>query len=272
MNVSNYLVNYSAYTPQLYNNFRSKGQIHTRPKKGDIVFYYFKRLKRIAHVGIVEQVFSNHIITIEGNTSSDNHLERNGGGVYRKNHYYDIRQVGKDEYYIKGFARPSFIDDIDTNILLEIAKKELGTIEKSENITKYGEWFKLNGNPWCAMFICWCLERLKEEKANAWQKINNSWQYIILGQNYIVNGWLKLSERWYYFVNAIALRDTWHYINGNWYYFNIDCTMLSSQWLLYRENWYYLNSRGQCLVNTVETINGRTYKFDDKGVSNELQR
>lgn len=269
MTVSNYLVNYSAYTPQLYNNFRSKGQIYTRPKKGDIVFYYFKRLKRIAHVGIVEQVFNNHIITIEGNTSSDEQLERNGGGVYRKNHYYDFRQVGKDEYYIKGFARPGYIDDIDKDIIIDIAKKELGTIEKEENITKYGKWFNMDGNAWCAMFVCWCLERLKEEKANAWQKINNKWQYIILGQNYIVDGWLKLSERWYYFVNGIALRDTWHYIGGNWYYFNIDCTMLSSQWLLYREKWYYLNSNGQCLVNTTETINGRTYKFDDKGVSNE---
>lgn len=272
MNVSNYLVKYSAYTPQFYNNFRSQNQIYTKPRKGDIVFYYFKRLKRIAHIGIVEQVFNDYFISIEGNTSSDNRLERNGGGVYRKKHYYDLNQVGKDEYYIKGFARPSFTDDIDTHILLEIAKKELGTIEKSENITKYGEWFGLNGNPWCAMFICWCLERLKKEKENAWQKINNKWHYIILGQDYIINGWLKLSERWYYFVNGIALCDSWYYISGNWYYFNIDCTMLSSQWLLYREKWYYLNSKGQCLVNTTERINNKLYKFDDKGVAYELQR
>lgn len=270
MNVSNYLVMYSAYTPQLYNNFRSKNQIYTTPKKGDIVFYYIKSLGRIGHVGIVEQVFNDHIITIEGNTSSDNRLERNGGGVYRKNHYYDKKQVGKGEYYIKGFARSSFIDDIDKDILLKIAKQEINTIEKSENITKYGDWFHMNGQPWCAMFVCWCLERLKEEKANAWQKINNSWQYIILGQNYIVNGWLKLSDRWYYFINGIALCNTWHYIVDNWYYFNIDCTMLSSQWLLYREKWYYLNSSGQCLVNTTDEINGKLYKFDDKGVAYEL--
>jgi len=84
MNVSNYLVSYSAYTPQLYNNFRSKGQIHTIPKKGDIVFYYIKSMGRIAHVGIVEQLFNDHIITIEGNTSSDNRFERNGGVYIEK--------------------------------------------------------------------------------------------------------------------------------------------------------------------------------------------
>lgn len=270
MNVSNYLVNYSAYTPQLYNNFRSKGQIYTLPKKGDIVFYFINSLQRIGHVGIVEQVFNDHIITIEGNTSSDNRLERNGGGVYRKNHYFDKSQVGKGKYYIKGFARPSYIDDIDKDIIIEIAKKEIGIIEKHENITKYGEWYNMNGQPWCAMFVCWCLERLKEEKANAWEKINNKWHYIILGQDYQINGWLKLSDRWYYFVDGIALCNTWDFIDGFWYYFNIDCTMLSSQWLLYQDNWYYLDINGQCLTTRIKQINGKTYRFDDKGVAHEL--
>lgn len=270
MTVSNYLVNYSAYTPQLYNNFRSKNQIYTSPKKGDIVFYYIKGLGRIGHVGIVEQVFNDRIITIEGNTSSDNRLERNGGGVYRKNHYYDKKQVGKGEYYIKGFARPSYIDSIDSDIIVDIAKKELGYTEKHDNITKYGEWFNMNGQPWCSMFVCWCLYHLYEEKQKAWQKINNKWHYIILDKDYIINGWVRLSNRWYYFVNGIALCNMWYSINSKWYYFNIDCSMLSSQWFYYKGYWYYLDDLGAALTNTTKAINNVKYQFDHNGVANEL--
>lgn len=39
--------------------------------------------------------------------------------------------------------------------ILEIASKELGTVEVPDNLTKYGKWFGLDGNPWCAMFVSW---------------------------------------------------------------------------------------------------------------------
>ena len=40
--------------------------------------------------------------------------------------------------------------------VIEVAKKEIGYVEKSGNITKYGEWFGLNGLPWCGIFVSWC--------------------------------------------------------------------------------------------------------------------
>ena len=40
--------------------------------------------------------------------------------------------------------------------IIEIAEAEIGIEEGANNDTKYGEWFGLNFNPWCAMFICWC--------------------------------------------------------------------------------------------------------------------
>lgn len=42
--------------------------------------------------------------------------------------------------------------------LLTSAVKELGYKEspKNSNNTKYGEWYGLNGQPWCAMFVSWC--------------------------------------------------------------------------------------------------------------------
>jgi len=44
--------------------------------------------------------------------------------------------------------------------VVEIAKAEIGyTEEGKSNDTKYGKWYGLNNNPWCAMFVSWCFDR-----------------------------------------------------------------------------------------------------------------
>ena len=43
--------------------------------------------------------------------------------------------------------------------VVEIAKAELGYQEKGNNDTKYGKWYGLNNNPWCAMFVSWCFDQ-----------------------------------------------------------------------------------------------------------------
>jgi len=40
--------------------------------------------------------------------------------------------------------------------LIEIAVAEVGTIEKGDNLTKYGKFTKANGLPWCGSFVNWC--------------------------------------------------------------------------------------------------------------------
>src|SRR6478735_8518792 len=35
------------------------------------------------------------------------------------------------------------------------ARTQLGYVEGRNNNTKYGRWFGLNYNAWCAMFLCW---------------------------------------------------------------------------------------------------------------------
>jgi len=40
--------------------------------------------------------------------------------------------------------------------LIEVAKAEIGTIEEGDNLTKYGEFTKANGLPWCGSFVNWC--------------------------------------------------------------------------------------------------------------------
>jgi hypothetical protein len=40
--------------------------------------------------------------------------------------------------------------------LIEVASAEVGIIETGENLTKYGEFTKANGLPWCGSFVNWC--------------------------------------------------------------------------------------------------------------------
>jgi cell wall-associated NlpC family hydrolase len=48
--------------------------------------------------------------------------------------------------------------------VVEIARGELGVTEIPDNLTKYGKWYGLDGNPWCAMFVSWCFDQAGEIK------------------------------------------------------------------------------------------------------------
>lgn len=37
-----------------------------------------------------------------------------------------------------------------------IARQQIGYKETGNNDTKFGKWYGLNNNPWCAMFVSWC--------------------------------------------------------------------------------------------------------------------
>jgi hypothetical protein len=40
--------------------------------------------------------------------------------------------------------------------IIEAAIAEVGTVEKGENLTKYGKFTKADGLPWCGSFVNWC--------------------------------------------------------------------------------------------------------------------
>lgn len=42
--------------------------------------------------------------------------------------------------------------------VLASAKAEVGYAEGKNNDTKFGKWFGLNNQPWCAMFVSWCFK------------------------------------------------------------------------------------------------------------------
>ena len=43
--------------------------------------------------------------------------------------------------------------------IIEVARGELGYEEGPNNDTKYGEWYGMNHQPWCAMFVSWCANK-----------------------------------------------------------------------------------------------------------------
>ena len=43
--------------------------------------------------------------------------------------------------------------------ILDRAKFELGYTEKNDNETKYGAWYGVDGQPWCAIFVSWCYHK-----------------------------------------------------------------------------------------------------------------
>lgn len=49
------------------------------------------------------------------------------------------------------------------NICL-IASRELGTVEVPDNKTKYGKWYGMDGQPWCAMFVSWVFHQAQLSK------------------------------------------------------------------------------------------------------------
>lgn len=50
----------------------------------------------------------------------------------------------------------SFAGSIPLDKFVNTALAECGTVEGANNITKYGEWYGMNGEPWCGMFVSWC--------------------------------------------------------------------------------------------------------------------
>lgn len=89
----------SFYTPDSAQYFKNKGQWYTKPKKGDVI--YFKNSERINHTGIVHDVTSATVYTVEGNTSDGSAVEANGGAVCKKSYSLSNSRIA-------GYGRPKY--------------------------------------------------------------------------------------------------------------------------------------------------------------------
>jgi len=96
---------FTNYTPTGSNAFKKRDKYIKRgkgkPKRGDVIYFYSSAKGRIGHVGIVYDVSSSKVYTIEGNTSGASSLVTNGGGVRKKS--YSLSST-----YIDGYGRVDY--------------------------------------------------------------------------------------------------------------------------------------------------------------------
>mgnify|MGYP003303888184 CR=1 FL=1 len=100
---------YTVNSAQLY---KKKNAWYTKnPKKGDQIF--FTNGTRICHTGLVYDVDTTYVYTVEGNTSGDAGVVRNGGGVFKKKYKLTNTKTGQ-VLAVSGDAKTS-----GTNVLIE---------------------------------------------------------------------------------------------------------------------------------------------------------
>ncbi len=91
---------WSAYTPTSASYYKNHGEWHITPQKGDQIF--FKDAKgNICHTGIVYEVDTNYVYTVEGNTSTSSGMVANGGCVAKKKYALNYPRI-------VGYGRPKY--------------------------------------------------------------------------------------------------------------------------------------------------------------------
>lgn len=99
---------YGVYCPTMVNQYKARGEWYTsNPKVGDVAFYASGGVA--SHVGLVVEVSGNTMKVIEGNTSSTEVFQNEGGCVALKTYNW------KTSSYVLGFGRPTYSLEPDTN-------------------------------------------------------------------------------------------------------------------------------------------------------------
>lgn len=113
--------------------FKKVGRWHPRagytPVPGDIIYFTNNGGKTAAHVGIVYNVDTSRVYTIEGNTSGGSTLISNGGGVAKKSYPLTYAKI-------YGYGNPSYAEDSDKDVELfeRVAKSRGWNIEHWKGI------------------------------------------------------------------------------------------------------------------------------------------
>lgn len=84
--------------------FKNLGRFNKTPKVGDFIFFETNRPGHSDHIGIVVNVNSSTVYTIEGNTNAGNTVEPNGGGVVKKSYSRSYSRI-------LGYGHPKFAQE-----------------------------------------------------------------------------------------------------------------------------------------------------------------
>lgn len=101
--------------------FKAKGQLYkTNPKPGDQIFF-LDSSGDVGHTGLVYRVDNLYVYTVEGNTSPQDGVVANGGGVYKKQYALSYNRI-------YGYGRPDY-----DNVCYEVPNEETSEQEKTKD-------------------------------------------------------------------------------------------------------------------------------------------
>lgn len=103
----------SASCEVIRQHFIKKERYSKTPKVGSLIFFSGSRHSGANHIGIVTKVSTNHVWTVEGNTSSENTVVDNGGAVA-------VKCYKRGYSRILGYGHPKY----DTRTKTTNAKKK----------------------------------------------------------------------------------------------------------------------------------------------------
>ncbi|MDO4295000.1 MAG: CHAP domain-containing protein [bacterium] len=164
------------YCPTGVNQFKSVGRWSSTPQAGAVVF--FTNGSRAYHTGIVEEVTTSRIKTIEGNTSGNSGVVANGGGVFRKSY-------SKTDSKILGYGIPDW----------SLAKTYTKGFKPAADGVRW--WYQNEDGSFCKSGWFW----LQEVTRGTW-----GW-YLFDDAGYMLTGYQKGANGRYFFLNPKKDRD-----------------------------------------------------------------
>ena len=179
------------YCPTGVNQFKKTGRWSTDPEPGAVIF--FSNGQRAYHTGIVIEVTSTRVKTIEGNTSGASGVIENGGGVFQK-------AYRRNHAKILGYGLPDWL-------LVEPVKKS-GWQQENDGWRYYlGD----TGEPVC----------------NDWYQEDGKWYWFNGAGLMVHDTWYQYKGYWYYLGADGAMVKGQQTIDGKWYVMDVEGRMVT---------------------------------------------
>ncbi len=177
------------YCPTGVDQFKKAGRWSDTPEPGAVIF--FTNGSRAYHTGMVTEVTSTKVKTMEGNTSGASGVIENGGGVCGKTY---SRTYGK----ILGYGLPDW----------SLVKSE----KKSGWHQEDGGWrFYLGNTGECVR--------------NNWYQDAGKWYWFNGAGLMVTDVWYQYQGSWYYLGADGAMVKGLQSVDGKWYYLDTDGRM-----------------------------------------------
>ena len=95
--------------------------------------------------------------------------------------------------------------------------------------------------------------------------IRDGINYYFGSDGKLKRGWTEIDGNKYYLDNGAQLRGP--FTDGGTYYVIGDVGYVTEGWATWNSQRYYTDADGVPLTDTMQTIDGVNYSFDDKGVA-----